>query len=100
MKRFKLLIVTLFLTACNVNASEEAEITDLTERAYALGEKSMPEEYIIDPISSLEIEAVAAMLINALTGDVIFEKNSSESLAVASMSKIMTELLILEAMEE
>lgn len=100
MKRMKLLIVLLLLTACNVNASEGDRQTELPERAFALEEKSMPERYLIDPISGLDMEAEAAILVNALTGDVLFEKNSSESLAVASMSKIMTELLILEAVEE
>ena len=100
MKRMKLLIVLLLLTACNLNASEGDRQTELPERAFALEEKSKPERYLIDPISGLDMEAEAAILVNALTGDVLFEKNSSESLAVASMSKIMTELLILEAVEE
>jgi len=100
MKRMKLLIVLLLLTACNLNASEGVRQTELPERAFALEEKSKPERYLIDPISGLDMEAEAAILVNALTGDVLFEKNSSESLAVASMSKIMTELLILEAVEE
>jgi len=106
MKRIKqltILLTLLFLTACNVNASVndgKAELTELSERAHALEEKSMPERYIINPISNLDIKAEAAVLVNALTGDVIFEKNSSESLPVASMSKMMTELLILEAVEE
>lgn len=99
MKRIKLVIILLFLTACTINATEEDKIY-FPERVLQLEGKSMPERYVVDPISDLDIQAEAAILINAVTGEVIFEKNSSTSLAVASMSKIMTELLILEAIEE
>lgn len=99
MKRIKLVIILLFLTACTINATEEDKI-HFPERVLQLEGKSMPERFVVDPISDLDIQAEAAILINALTGEVIFEKNSSTSLAVASMSKIMTELLILEAIEE
>lgn len=99
MKRIKLVIILLFLTACTINATEEDKIY-FPERVLQLEGKSMPERYVVDPISDLDIRAEAAILINAVTGEVIFEKNSSTSLAVASMSKIMTELLILEAIEK
>ena len=99
MKRIKLVIILLFLTACTINATEEDKI-HFPERVLQLEGKSMPERFVVDPISDLDIQAEAAILINALTGEVIFEKNSSTSLAVASMSKIMTELLILEAIEK
>ncbi|MEI3613747.1 D-alanyl-D-alanine carboxypeptidase family protein [Pseudogracilibacillus sp. SO30301A] len=99
MKRIKLLIILILLTACNSNASEEDKIHS-PERVLQLERKNMPQRYVVDPISDLDIQAEAAILINAVTGEVVFEKNSSTSLAVASMSKIMTELLILEAIEE
>ena len=43
------------------------------------------------------VSAVSAVLINADTGGVIFEKNADERRAVASTTKIMTALLTLEA---
>ena len=43
-----------------------------------------------------EISAKAAVLISASTGEIIFEKNSSEKLPMASTTKIMTVLLCLE----
>lgn len=43
------------------------------------------------------VSAVSAVLINADTGGVIFEKNADEKRAVASTTKIMTALLTLEA---
>lgn len=43
------------------------------------------------------VSAVSAVLINADTGGIIFEKNADEKRAVASTTKIMTALLTLEA---
>ncbi|MFS8629684.1 MAG: serine hydrolase, partial [Bacillales bacterium] len=45
-------------------------------------------------------EAKSAILIERDTGTVLFEKNSHEPLPPASMTKIMTMLLIMEALEE
>ena len=43
--------------------------------------------------------AKSAILIEATTGEVIFEKNSHEKLVPASMTKMMTMLLIIESIE-
>lgn len=48
----------------------------------------------------LGLEAEAAILIDADTGKVLYEKNADVVLGVASMSKMMTEYLVLEAIEE
>ena len=45
-------------------------------------------------------KAKSAILIERDTGTVLFEKNSHEPLPPASMTKIMTMLLIMEALEE
>lgn len=45
-------------------------------------------------------EAKSAILIERDTGTVLYEKNSNERLAPASMTKIMTMLLIMEAIEQ
>lgn len=49
--------------------------------------------------SSLAKNAKSAILIEASTGEVLFEKNSHEKLAPASMTKIMSMLIIVEAIE-
>lgn len=54
----------------------------------------------VKPIGDIDIDAKAAILVNAETGEVLFEKNSDESLPIASMSKMMSALLILEAIEK
>lgn len=46
-----------------------------------------------------EIEAPSAVLIDAATGTVLYEKNDHERLAPASVTKVMTLLLVMEALD-
>jgi serine-type D-Ala-D-Ala carboxypeptidase (penicillin-binding protein 5/6) len=48
----------------------------------------------------LGIEAEAAILVDADSGKVLYEKNSDVVLGVASMSKMMTEYMVLEAIKK
>jgi D-alanyl-D-alanine carboxypeptidase (penicillin-binding protein 5/6) len=48
---------------------------------------------------ALELKAKAAILIDAGTGAVMFEKNSHEELPFASITKVMSMLLIMEAID-
>lgn len=48
----------------------------------------------------LGLSAEAAILIDATSGKILYEKNSDKVLGVASMSKMMTEYLVLEAIED
>lgn len=48
---------------------------------------------------TLASNAKSAILIEATTGEVLFEKNSHEKLAPASMTKLMSMLIIIEAIE-
>ena len=48
----------------------------------------------------LEIASKAAILMDASTGKVLYEKNSHEKLPPASVTKVMTMLLICEALED
>ncbi|GAB6497771.1 D-alanyl-D-alanine carboxypeptidase [Bacillus sp. UMTAT18] len=56
-----------------------------------LVEKVVPPKYIPP-----EIDAKAAMIIDASNGDVIYQHNENEAFAPASMSKMMTAYLLLE----
>src|SRR5574344_1527817 len=49
---------------------------------------------------SLAPSAKSAILIEASTGEILFENNADEKLAPASMTKIMSMLLIVEAIEK
>ena len=51
-------------------------------------------------VSGLDPAAKSALLMEASTGTVIFEKNADERLRPASVTKIMTLLLIFEALEK
>lgn len=50
--------------------------------------------------NALGLTAEAAILIDADTGKVLYEKNADTVLGVASMSKMLTEYLVLEAIHE
>ena len=50
--------------------------------------------------SAVAISAKSAILVEQTTGKVLFEQNSHEKLPPASITKIMTELLVLEAIEQ
>lgn len=47
----------------------------------------------------LDIEAQAIILIDAESGKVMYEKNSKEALPIASMSKMMTQYIVLNAIK-
>ncbi|QEL82892.1 D-alanyl-D-alanine carboxypeptidase (plasmid) [Bacillus sp. JAS24-2] len=55
-----------------------------------LSEKTIPQKYLPD------LEAKAAIIIDASNGEVIYQNNANEPLAPASMSKMMTAYLLLE----
>ena len=46
---------------------------------------------------SMEIEAKSALLMDIATGTILYEQNAHEALAPASVTKVMTMLLIMEA---
>ncbi len=50
-------------------------------------------------LSAEEIKAPAAVLMEAETGQVLFEKNPHEKRAAASITKVMTLLLVMEALD-
>lgn len=50
--------------------------------------------------AEVEIAAPSAILIDAATGTVLYEKNADERLAPASVTKVMTLLLVMEALQQ
>ena len=65
--------------------------------ALLLGEKA----YAVSPLrdNELQIAAPSAILMEKQTGQVLYEKNADERLSPASVTKIMTMLLIVEEIE-
>ena len=51
------------------------------------------------PAQALEVEAKSALLMDVATGTVLYESNSHEKLAPASVTKVMTLLLVMEAID-
>ena len=49
--------------------------------------------------ANMEVEAKSALLMDVATGTVLFEQNAHEALAPASVTKVMTMLLIMEAID-
>ena len=49
--------------------------------------------------AELELEAPSAILMDAATGTVLYEQNAHERLAPASVTKVMTLLLVMEALD-
>ena len=52
-----------------------------------------------DQTEVLEVESPSCILVEASTGQVLFEKNCDEAMAPASVTKVMTLLLAFEAIE-
>jgi serine-type D-Ala-D-Ala carboxypeptidase (penicillin-binding protein 5/6) len=50
--------------------------------------------------ADLDVNANAAILVEASTGKILYEKNSETALGIASMTKMMTEYLLLDAIKE
>ena len=50
--------------------------------------------------AAFDIEAESAILVDAKTGKILFQKNIDQPLPTASMTKMMSEYLILEAIKE
>ena len=48
----------------------------------------------------LDIQANAAFMIEASTGKVLYNKNGDKQLGIASMTKMVTEYLLMEAIKE
>lgn len=57
------------------------------------------EAFASDEESGLKIEAKSALLIEPTSGKIIYEKNANEKFAPASVTKVMTMLLAMEAID-
>lgn len=90
-----LLFGTVTAAATDITADAVQEITT-TEDAALLDDQSAA---AVDPNTALNLTAPSAILIEQSTGKVLYEKNAHERLAPASVTKVMTLLLVMEALE-
>src|SRR5699024_5499907 len=61
---------------------------------------SVMAEETADDEDPLSVEAPSAILMEASTGEILYEKNADEQRSPASITKIMTLLLIFEELEK
>ncbi|WP_035290307.1 D-alanyl-D-alanine carboxypeptidase family protein [Clostridium sp. KNHs214] len=81
MKRFNKFAISLFLLLCFLSQNV---IVALAQEPSSGG---------------IDVEAKAALLMEPTTGEIIYEKNSKEKFAPASVTKIMTMLITMEAID-
>ncbi|MDR0906367.1 MAG: D-alanyl-D-alanine carboxypeptidase [Oscillospiraceae bacterium] len=98
MKRILLIVLALLLIAAPLTAFAENETeVDIDTAEYNEAELSEAEEVFTG--AAPEISSPSAILVEKETGAIIFEKNADEQREPASVTKIMTILLTVEALE-
>ena len=93
----KILILILFCLFIPIVKANE-EIAKITEKDKSISTIETTDETKIDTLN-LAPNAKSAIMIESSTGKIIYEKNADERLAMASMTKMMTLLLIMENIE-
>ena len=84
----------------SINSPEKAtEITEINE-INEVTEVTEVEEVVEEQEIEFDFEEEAALLMEADTGKMLFESNSDARLYPASLTKIMTALLVMEALEQ
>ncbi|MDR0293113.1 MAG: D-alanyl-D-alanine carboxypeptidase [Oscillospiraceae bacterium] len=85
---FCLLLIIALLPVC---FADDAEVVDMWEPA---------EDIAVSGVAGvLDVPAPSVLLMERSTGTVLYEKNADEKLAPASVTKVMTLLLTMEAIE-
>ena len=99
MKKIITLIFIFAITTISIHSVFAVTGSD-TEKEDTSSNEEVKEEST-DTSSSLNLasNAKSAIMIESSTGKIIFEKNSKEKLAMASMTKMMSLLLIMENIE-
>ena len=90
MKRLLAIFICIIMTLNCVLFSANASVDEWEENVQDKAENA----------NSLEISAKSAVLMDAETGTVLYVKNGAEALPPASVTKIMTLLLVAEALED
>ncbi|WP_099467610.1 D-alanyl-D-alanine carboxypeptidase family protein [Konateibacter massiliensis] len=109
MKRLKIwafvLLLLITYTLCPIKQTYASELdtsgeqnTESEEVQGEEGAETADNTALIDN-AGIEISAPSAILMEASTGTIIYEKNSKEQLRPASITKIMTLIIIFDALE-
>ena len=89
-----LLAIIILSTNCVVFAEEKSVATEYYSEDILCNISSVSENTTV-----LDIKAKSVVLMEAKTGTILYEKNADEIVAPASITKIMSLLLIMEAIE-
>lgn len=84
----------------NTAVSKAKTSSSATSSSSASSASSKSDDSLTTTLADPVIAAKSVILVEASTGKVLYEKNSHEKLPPASITKIMTELLTLEAIED
>lgn len=88
-----LLCFALSVTVCAKTVTADEELADLNEPIECVTESILPG-------TNLDIKAKSVVLMEQHTGDVLYEQNMDEKLKPASITKIMSLILIMEAIDK
>ena len=91
-------------TESGLAAQSETSYSFESEKGYpsagAVSAESADNAAAVETTADFGLTAVSALLMEASTGTVIYEKNADQALSPASITKIMTLILIFDALEE
>ncbi len=90
---------TTVISGIEIAYAQPREILEQRDRTFLLEEETSKQQENVSQTAGITIEAPSAVLMEASTGRIIYEKNADEQRNLASVTKIMTILLIFEALE-
>ncbi len=102
------LLCGILLTGCLPALAEEAPAVIVDQESGETAEELMredpdevwaPVDTVPTEATGLEVGGKSAVLLELSSGRILYEKNSHEKLAIASVTKIMTLLLVMEALD-
>ena len=96
MKRFLALFLCVILWSAPVLATDTADTADMADTADTADEASTGS----GNEGGIDVSAPSAVLMEASTGQIIYEKDADSVRPPASVTKVMTLLLIFDALEE
>jgi len=99
----KKVLIWVLLCALLVVSANPCVVLAVEDETGVKDENKQPAENVKAPVVEnvpFEIKARSALLMCANTGDIIFEMNSDEKRPIASITKIMTMLLVMEAIAQ
>ena len=96
----KKIILTLLLVMFIIPSLYAEEITSNDKQTQEQAEKEEVTNDEIEDEGPITLKSKSGIVIDASSKKVLFEKNSEEQLPMASMTKIMTMLLIMEELEK